>query len=125
MPTGRPALVSGLPCLDNVARLRFRLRLRPGSRRPPDPNRPTSLRPERLARLAADRLALVADALPLVRLGGADLADIGGELADGLLVRPGDRDVRRVGDHDTDALRSFEHDLVGEADLERDRVRLL
>ena len=44
------------------------------------------LRAERLAGLAADDLALVADALALVGLGGADLADLGGELADRLLV---------------------------------------
>src|SRR4051794_10193672 len=54
-----------------------------------------SLRPERLAGLSADGLAFVADALALVRLGGPDLPHLGGELADGLLVGPGDRDVRR------------------------------
>src|SRR5688500_15552455 len=43
-----------------------------------------------LAGLAADAFALVPDALALVWLRLADLADLGGHLADQLLVGPGD-----------------------------------
>src|SRR4249920_115454 len=43
-----------------------------------------------LAGLAADDLAGVADALALVRLGLARGADLGGDLADELLVDPDD-----------------------------------
>ena len=45
--------------------------------------------------LPADVLALVADALALVRLGRAHLADLGGDLADLLLVDALDDDLRR------------------------------
>src|SRR5215472_13541148 len=41
-----------------------------------------------LAHLPADVLAFVADALALVRLRWAHLADLGGRLADHLLIRP-------------------------------------
>src|SRR6476619_8558929 len=48
-----------------------------------------------LADLPADVLALVADALALVRLWRAHLANLGGRLADHLLVRPLDENLRR------------------------------
>src|SRR4029453_8721084 len=49
----------------------------------------------RLARLAKDALVGVADALALVGLGLADLADVGCDLADQLLVGTLDRDAGR------------------------------
>src|SRR6476661_6991146 len=48
----------------------------------------------RLAGLAQHALVGVADALALVRLGLADLADVGGHLADELLVEALHRDAR-------------------------------
>src|SRR5690348_16209876 len=45
--------------------------------------------------LSAHVLAFVADAFALVRLGRADLADLSGRLADHLLVRALDEDLRR------------------------------
>src|SRR6478672_11101582 len=47
-----------------------------------------------LAHLSPHVLAFVTDALALVRLGRAHLADLGGRLADHLLVRPLDEDLR-------------------------------
>src|SRR5262249_5411627 len=80
---------------------------------------------EGLAGLPADDLALVADALALVGLGGADLPDHGRELADGLLVGPADDDVGRVGDDHAHAGRGLQDALVGDPDREGARVRLL
>src|SRR5436305_5950489 len=51
-----------------------------------------------LAHLPAHVLALVADALALVRLGRANLANLRGGLADDLLVGALDDDLRRNGD---------------------------
>src|SRR5688500_6564476 len=51
---------------------------------------------ERLPFLPADDLAVVPDALALVRLRLLARPDLGGELPDGLLVRPGHDDRRRV-----------------------------
>src|SRR5215472_15110378 len=56
-----------------------------------------------LANLSADVLALVADALALVRLGRANLADLGGRLTHHLLVRPLDDDLGRRGHLEADA----------------------
>ena len=50
----------------------------------------------RLSDLAADVLAGVAHALALVRVGLAQLADVGGDLADQLLVDAGDREPGRA-----------------------------
>src|SRR5205823_6053011 len=58
-----------------------------------------------LSGLATDDLALVADALALVRLGLADLPDVGGGFADLLLVDPGDDETCRCLDREADALR--------------------
>src|SRR6476469_8913862 len=63
---------------------------------------PASLR--RLAGLAEDALVGVADALALVRLGLADLADVGRHLAHELLVEALDGDTGRRGDLEGDAL---------------------
>src|SRR6266536_2437390 len=68
-----------------------------------------------LAGLLADELALVPHALALVRLGLADLPDVGGDLADHLLVVPPDRDPRGRGDLELDALGRLDVDRVGEA----------
>src|SRR5579864_2339134 len=67
-----------------------------------------------LSYLPAHVLALVADALALVRLGGADLANLCSRLADLLLVGALDDDLRRHGDLERDA----------GARLDRDRVRV-
>src|SRR4051812_25408427 len=83
------------------------------------------LRAERLAALTTDDLALVTDALALVGFGGTDLADFGGKLADLLLVGAGDDHMGGVRDRDGHARRRLHHDLIGEADLKGDSVRLL
>ena len=64
--------------------------------------------------LAGDVLAAVADALALVGLRRAALADVRGDLADQLLVDPADDDLGR--------LRDLELDALGR--LDRDRVRV-
>src|SRR4051794_35759825 len=71
-----------------------------------------------LAGLLPDELALVPNALALVRLGLADLADVGGDLADLLLVVAPDRDPRRRGDLELDALRCLDVDRVREPQRE-------
>src|SRR5262245_24139987 len=71
---------------------------------------------EGLAFLAPDDLVFVANALALVRLGLAHVADVGGELADLLLVGALDDDGVGVGHLDGDALRRLERDRVGVAD---------
>src|SRR5271157_3827665 len=58
-----------------------------------------------LAGLAAVLLAKVVDALALVGLGLAGCSDLGGDLADQLLVDAGDRKVGRVLDVEADAGR--------------------
>src|SRR5204862_6782800 len=63
-------------------------------------------------------LALVADALALVRLGLADLADVRGDLADGLLVDAPDRDAGRRRYLELDPLRGPDHHRVGETERE-------
>ena len=57
--------------------------------------------------LPADLLVAVADALALVRLGRAHLADLGGGLADHLLVDALDDDLRRRRDVERDPLRGL------------------
>src|SRR3954468_14612998 len=78
-----------------------------------------------LSGLALDALAGVADALALVGLGLADLADVGGDLADRLLVDALHRDARRRGHLELDALRRLHADGVAEAERELDGVRAL
>src|SRR3954471_3246905 len=73
-----------------------------------------------LARLAADLLARVANALALVRLGLARGADAGGDLADQLLVDAHHREVGRVLDLEADAGRRLDLDLVAVAERERE-----
>src|SRR4051812_22589910 len=67
-----------------------------------------------LAGLLPDELALVPHALALVRLGLADLADVGGDLTDELLVDAPDRDPGRRRYLELDALRRRDVDRVGE-----------
>ena len=64
-----------------------------------------------LAGLAADHLAVVANALAFVRLRLADRPDFGGELADHLLVDPLDHDVRLIGAGDFQARRESAYGL--------------
>ena len=70
------------------------------------------------ADLAADELALVADALALVRLGRADAADLGGGLADGLLVDAAHDHLRRRRHFELDSLARRDPDRMRVADLE-------
>src|ERR1043165_652882 len=72
----------------------------------------------RLSDLAADLLALVADALGLVRVGLAQLADVGRDLTDELLVDPADREPRRGLDREGDPLRRLHLDRVAVAERE-------
>src|SRR5258708_11384228 len=74
-----------------------------------------------LADLPADVLALVADALALVRLGWPHLADLGGDLADLLLVDALDDDLGRRRYLVGDAGRRVLDHRVGEADVELQR----
>src|SRR5687768_13747367 len=74
--------------------------------------------------LAEDVLAAVLDALALVRLGLAPLADLGGELADGLLVDAADQDRGLVGRLHVQAFGHVEIDIVALAELELELVAL-
>src|SRR3954469_8395933 len=65
-----------------------------------------------LAHLPGHVLALVADALALVRLRRALLADVRGDLADELLVDALDDDARRQRHLELDALRRLDRDRV-------------
>src|SRR5687768_775141 len=65
-----------------------------------------------LARLPADLLTCVLDALPLVRLRLAQRADLRRDLADDLLVRALDHHDRRLLRRQLDALRRLELDRV-------------
>src|SRR3954447_9465674 len=71
-----------------------------------------------LTDLSSDVLALVADALALVRLGRANLADLGRGLADDLLVDAADDDLRRHGHLELDPLAGLDLDRVRVADLQ-------
>src|SRR3954469_17987131 len=71
-----------------------------------------------LAYLAPHVLTFVADALALVRLGRAHLADLGGRLADHLLVRPLDEDLRRRRHLEGDARARLDRHGVRVADAE-------
>src|SRR5207302_3231560 len=64
--------------------------------------------------LSPDVFALVADALALVRLGRAHLADLGGSLADHLLVDAAHDNLRRH--------RHLEADALARRDAHRVRV---
>src|SRR5262245_5276110 len=68
----------------------------------------------RLAGLAEHALVGVADALALVRLGLANLADVGCDLSDQLLVGPLDRDAGGRGHLERDALRRVDRYRVRE-----------
>src|SRR2546423_5079187 len=92
---------------------------------PPGPGRPTQGRDlwcahllTSLSGLATHDLALVADAFALVGLRLADLADVGGRLADLLLVDAGDHEPGGRLDGELDAGRRRHHDRVAEAERE-------
>src|SRR5258705_6882112 len=69
-----------------------------------------------LAGLAQNALAGVTDALALVGLGLADLADVGRHLADQLLVGPPDRDSGGARDLERDPVGGVHLDGMGEAE---------
>src|SRR4051794_16666201 len=66
--------------------------------------------------LALDDLVRVADALALVGLGRAPLADLGGGLADLVLAVAADDDLRRLRHLEADALRRLDADRMAEAE---------
>src|SRR5699024_5064968 len=68
---------------------------------------------------------LVAHALALVRVGTAQLADVGGDLTDELLVDPLDREAGRVLDGEGDALRRLDDDGVAEPERELEVAALV
>src|SRR5687767_11731313 len=72
----------------------------------------------RLAGLASDALAFVLDALALVRLGRALLADVRRHLADENLVDAGDEHLGRALGREGDALGRGELDGVRVAELQ-------
>src|SRR3954470_20541149 len=78
-----------------------------------------------LSDLAADVLAGVPDALALVGLGLAELADVGGHLADQLLVDALDAEAGLVLDREGDAIGRVEDDRVAVAELELQLGRAL
>src|SRR4051812_30686154 len=71
-----------------------------------------------LAHLPAHVLALVADALALVRLGRAHLANLGRGLADLLLVGALDDDLCRRGDFELDTRARLDRHRMGVTDLQ-------
>src|SRR3954452_4366271 len=71
-----------------------------------------------LTDLSPDVLALVADALALVRLRRANLADLGRGLADDLLVDAADDDLRRHRHLEGDPLARRDAHGMREPDLE-------
>src|SRR6267378_6991189 len=77
-----------------------------------------------LARLPADALTAVEDALALVGFGRADLPHLGRDLADVFFTRPFDIDPRRLGDVDRDARRYRVADRVRESHVEHQRLAL-
>ena len=66
-----------------------------------------------LAQLAANDLALVVDALALIRLRGTPLAHVSGNLADLLLVDALDHDLRGGGHLEGDAVDRLDDDGMG------------
>src|SRR5437660_12528662 len=83
----------------------------------------SSLLLRRLAGLAQHALVDVADALALVGLGLADLADVGGHLADELLVEAPHRDAGGSRHLELHALGRIDPDRVREAELQVDAAR--
>src|SRR5262245_45894705 len=77
----------------------------------------------RLAGLAQHALVDVADALALVGLGLADLADVGGHLADELLVEALHRDAGGAGHLELHAVGRVDRDRVREAELQVEATR--
>src|SRR5215510_8571507 len=77
-----------------------------------------------LAFLAEDVLAGVLDALALVRLGRPIVANLGGHLADLLLVDAGHHDLGGLRRRDRDALRDRIVDLVAVAELKLQALAL-
>src|SRR4051794_28823629 len=72
----------------------------------------------RLPDLELDLLALVADALALVRVGLAQLADVGGDFAALLPVDAAHAQLRQALQLEADAVRSLDRPRVAVADRE-------
>src|SRR5665213_2303417 len=77
-----------------------------------------------LAFLAEDVFACVFHALALVRLRRAETTDLGGDMANFLLVHAGDDDLGRLRRRDGDALRDRKHDVVRKPELELQALAL-
>src|SRR5258705_6262727 len=77
-----------------------------------------------LSDLAADLLALVANALALVRVWAAQAADVRRDLTDLLLVDAGDRELGGRVNREGDALRRRDHDGMAVAQRELEGVAL-
>src|SRR3989442_8329844 len=77
-----------------------------------------------LARLAADVLAGVLDALRFVRVRDAETADLRGDLADDLFVHARDLDLLRCLDRECDAGGGIDLDRVREAERELELLAL-
>src|SRR6188768_2829524 len=75
-----------------------------------------------LAGLAADSFVDVPNALALVGLGLAQRADVGGHLADQLLVDAVHLDTGGLRHHELDALGGVDHDGVAEAERQVELV---
>src|SRR4029077_4421504 len=78
-----------------------------------------------LAGFALDALAGVADALALVGLGLAELANVGGHLSDELLVEAAHGDAGRLRHLERDAGRRLDVDRMREADRDLDLLGAL
>src|SRR3954468_5156666 len=120
-----PRLERKMEIRGRVAAPRPLARARPPPRRPPCPARagagpaagpPSWRRSCPLAHLPGDVLALVADALALVGLGRALLADVGGPLAHELLVDAPYDHARGLGHLELDAVGRLHRHGVGVAE---------
>src|SRR5437016_4625787 len=77
-----------------------------------------------LAFLAANRLVAILDPLALVRLGWAERADLGGDLADPLAIGAADRDRGRPLADDLHVLGDRINDIVAVAELQGEGAAL-
>src|SRR5688572_21228127 len=100
-----------------LSRMRFMTDFRMDACKLPAAPGPAGSGAEDLALLALNDFVVELDALAVVRLGRALIADLGGELADQFLVRPRHGDETLL-DGERDALRRSEHHRIGVADVE-------
>src|SRR5690554_1115036 len=111
-------------CTERRARAPARLRSAVRTRRRRRSNRESLAILLLLPFLAEDVLAAVLDALALVGLGLAPTADLGGELANGLLVDAADLDRCLVRSFHLQTFRDVELDIVAKAELKLELLAL-